>query len=194
MAMNPIIKAQLKTFTEMNPNETLNESSLFEVMSIFAIENGTLGENIDPFRAHLKGEEFGIDGIAISIQGALCTDIDEAAEILALGKNHSSEFHFFQSKTSDKLDYGDISKFLDGVHDFFTIQSLVTGEQVESLVEVKDAIYSTSAKTSPTLRCYYCTTGSGEISDIIGQLITTNKARLVELNIFNDIHIECVGA
>ena len=192
--MNPIVKAQLKTFKEMNPNETLNESELFEVMSIFSVENGTLGENIDPFRAHLKGDEFGIDGVAISIQGTLCTDIDEAAEILALGKNHSSEFHFFQSKTSDKLDYGNISKFLDGIYDFFTNQSLVTGEQIESLIEVKDAIYSTSAKTSPTLRCYYCTTGSGEVSYLISQLITTNKARLTELNIFNDIHIECIGA
>lgn len=194
MAMNPIVKAQLKTFKEMNPNETLGESDLFEVMSIFSIENGTLAENIDPFRAHLKGDEFGVDGVAISIQGTLCTDIDEAAEILALGKNHSSEFHFYQSKTSDKLDYGNISKFLDGVYDFFTNQSLVTGEQIESLVEVKDAIYSTAAKTSPTLRCYYCTTGSGEISELITQLITTNKIRFAELNIFNDIHIECVGA
>jgi hypothetical protein len=192
--MNPIVKAQLKTFKEMNPNETLSESSLFEVMSIFSIENGVLGENIDPFRAHLKGDEFGIDGVAISIQGALCTDIDEAVEILSLGKNHYSEFHFFQSKTSDKLDYGNISKFLDGVYDFFTDQSLVVGEQINSLVEVKDVIYSTAAKTSPSLRCYYCTTGSGEVSDLIGQLITTNKTRLAELNIFNDIHIECIGA
>jgi hypothetical protein len=194
MAMNPIVKAQLKTFKEMNPNEAMSESDLFEVMSIFSLENGTLGENIDPFRAHLKGDEFGIDGIAISIQGALCTDIDEAAEILSLGKNHYSDFHFFQSKTSDKFDYGNISKFLDAVYDFFTEQLLVTGEQIDSLVEVKDAIYSTAAKTSPSLRCYYCTTGSGEVSDLIGQLIKTNKARLAELNIFNDIHIECVGA
>ena len=51
MAMNPIVKAQLKTFQEMNPNENMDESDFFEVMSIFSIENGVLGENIDPFRA-----------------------------------------------------------------------------------------------------------------------------------------------
>lgn len=194
MAMNPIVKAQLKTFKEMNPNETMSESDLFEVMSIFSLENGILGENIDPFRAHLKGSEFGIDGVAISIQGALCTDIDEAAEILSSGKNHTSDFHFFQSKTSDNLDYGDIAKFLDAVYDFFTTQSLVKGAQLESLVEVKDEIYGKATKTSPSLRCYYCTTGSGHVSDVIQQLIETNKARLSQLNIFNDIHVECVGA
>ena len=192
--MNPIVKAQLNTFKEMNPNEEMSESELFEVMSIFALENGILGENIDPFRAHLKGEEFGIDGVAISIQGKLCTDVDESAEILAVGKNHTSEFHFFQSKTSDSLDYGNISKFLDAVYDFFTSKALIKGAQLESLVEVKEEIYAAAARTSPLLRCYYCTTGSGQVSDVIQQLIETNKARLNELNIFSQIYIECVGA
>lgn len=192
--MNPIIKAQLKTFSEMNPNEKLSESELYEVMSIFSIENGILGENIDPFKAHLKGTEFGIDGVAISIQGSLCTDIDEASEILAFGKNHTSEFHFFQSKTSDSLNYGNISKFLDAVYDFFTTKTIVKGEQLENLLEVKDEIYSQAAKTSPSLKCYYCTTGTGHVSELIQQLIDTNKVRLNELNIFHDIIIECVGA
>jgi hypothetical protein len=194
MAMNPIVKAQLNTFKEMNPNEQMSEAELFEVMSIFALENGILGENIDPFRVHLKGEEFGIDGVAISIQGKLCTDVDESAEILAVGRNHTSEFHFFQSKTSDSLDYGNISKFLDAVYDFFTSKILVKGAQLESLIEVKEEIYTAAARTSPLLRCYYCTTGSGQISDVIQQLIETNKSRLNELNIFSQIYIECVGA
>lgn len=194
MAMNPIIKAQLTTFKEMNPNENMSESDLFEVMSIFSLENGILGENIDPFKAHLKGSEFGIDGVAISIQGTLCTDIDEATEILSFGKNHTSEFHFFQSKTSDSLDYGDISKFLDAVYDFFTNQSLIKGEQLNNLIEVKDEIYAKATKMSPSLRCYYCTTGPGNVSDLIQLLIDTNKTRLNQLNIFDDIHIECIGA
>lgn len=194
MAMNPIVKAQLNTFKEMNSNEQMSESELFEVMSIFALENGILGENIDPFRAHLKGEEFGIDGLAISIQGKLCSDIDEAEEILSFGKNHTSEFHFFQSKTSDNFDYGDISKFLDAVYDFFTSQKLLKGAQIDALIEVKDAIYDAAAKTSPLLRCYYCTTGSGHVSELIQQLIETNKTRFNELSIFSQIHIECVGA
>ncbi|RYY73033.1 MAG: hypothetical protein EOO52_19370 [Gammaproteobacteria bacterium] len=194
MAMNPIVKAQLNKFKEMNPNEEMSESELFEVMSIFALENGILGENIDPFRAHLKGEEFGIDGVAIFIQGKLCTDVDDSDEILAVGKNHTSEFHFFQSKTSESLDYGDIAKFLDAIYDFFTKNSLVKGLQVENLIDVKEQIYAAAAKTSPSLRCYYCTTGSGNVSELIQQLIGTNKTRLNELNIFSEIHIECVGA
>lgn len=194
MAMNPIIKAQLKTFKEMNPSEVMDDSDLFEVMSIFSIENGVLGDNIDPFRAHLKGSEFGIDGVVITIQGTLCTDLDEADEILSHGRNHTSEFHFFQSKTSAKYNYGDVSKFLDAVYDFFTDQNLTEGEQLEDLARVKDAIYSNAAKNSPTLRCYYCTTGSDAELDRIQTLVDSNKERLGNLNIFDNIYIECVGA
>lgn len=193
-SMNPIVKAQLKQFSEMNPNEKLSEADLFEVMSIFSIENGVLGENIDPFRAHLKGSEFGIDGIAISIQGTLCVDSDDAISVLSSGKNHSSEFHFYQSKTSSSLDYGEISKFLDAVYDFFTKQELAVGAQVEDLWAVKDRIYEAASKTSPSLNCYYCTTGSGEVSGPIATLIESSKQRLVDLNIFDEIKIECVGA
>ena len=194
MAINPIINAQLKNFKEMNPNENLSEADSFEVMSIFSVENGILSENIDPFRVHLKGAEFGIDGIAIYIQGSLCTDIEEAKEILSHGKNHTAEFHFFQSKTSDKLDYGNISKFLDAINDFFTDQNLFIGSQLEELSDIKDEIYSKAAKTSPILRCFYCTTGSGQIASPIQTLIDSNKERLNELNIFDEIHIECPGA
>lgn len=194
MSMNPIVKAQLKQFSEMNPNEKLNETDLFEVMSIFSIENGILGENIDPFRAHLKGSEFGIDGIAISIQGTLCVDSDDAIAVLSSGKNHSSDFHFYQSKTSSSFDYGEISKFLDAVYDFFTKQQLALGPQVEDLWAVKDLIYDAASKTSPSLSCYYCTTGSGEVSTPIATLINSSKQRLVDLNIFGEIKIECVGA
>lgn len=194
MAINPIIRAQIKTFREMNPHEEMSDSELFEIMSIFSIENGVLGENIDPFKAHLKGDEFGIDGVAISIQGKLCTDVDEAAEVLSIGKNHSSEFHFYQSKISDSLDYGEISKFLDAVYDFFTEQKLIKGDQIESLFDVKKEIYYAAAKTSPALKCYYCTTGSGAMSELINSLIQTNKFRLNELNVFSSVIIECVGA
>ena len=119
MPMNPIVRAQLTDFKNANAHEEGDDSNFFEVMSIFAVENGILGENIDPFRAHLKGQEFGIDGIAISVQGTLCVDADEADSVLSVGRNHVGSFHMYQSKMSDSLDYGQISKFLDAVYDFF---------------------------------------------------------------------------
>ncbi len=159
--MNPIIYAQLNEFKRANPGTYKNDSDAFEVMSIFSIENGLLGENIDPFKVHLAGEEFGIDGIAINIQGAICVDGDEAEIALSHGKNHSTSFHFFQSKTSEKMDYGDVSKFLDGVYDFFFDQALVSGPQIEDLSVARDKVFESATRSNPKLHCFYCTTGTG---------------------------------
>jgi hypothetical protein len=194
MAMNPVVRAQLNDFKATNPIDKYTDSDFFEVMSIFAVENGILGENIDPFRVHLKGTEFGIDGIAISIQGTLCVDADEAASILSVGKNHFGSFHMYQSKTSDSLDYGEVSKFLDAVYDFFTDLKLLAGEQILDLVGARDQVFTAATKSNPDLKCYFCTTGSGDVSKPIVALIQSHKVRLESLNIFGSITIECLGA
>jgi hypothetical protein len=192
--MNPVVKAQLKEFSESNSSVKLSASEFFEVFSIHAVENGILTENIDPFAAHLTGSEFGIDGISIIVQGELCTDTDKVAEVFSTGKNHHVEFHFFQSKTSESVDYGDLSKFLDAVHDFFVSGTLAVSDQVNDLRAVKDDVYAAASKENPTLRCYYCFTGSGEISTPIAKLIESNKSRLDSLSLFSDIEIQIVGA
>lgn len=194
MAMNPIVRAQLEDFKKTNSQAAYDDSEFFEVMSIFAVENGILGENIDPFRAHLKGQEFGIDGIAISIQGALCTDADEADSILSAGKNHVGSFHLYQSKTSNSLDYGDIAKFLDAVYDFFTGSKLLKSSQIEDLAVVRDRVFAAATRSNPELKCYFCTTGSGKASDAIQTLIQSNRTKLEALNLFGSIQIRCLGA
>jgi hypothetical protein len=192
--LNPIIKAQLKEFNISNPGYCKDDSESFEVMSIFAIENGVLGENADPFKIHLKGNEFGIDGIAINIQGEICIDADEAESVLSTGKNHQTEFHFFQSKTSNNFDYGEISKFLDAVTDFFVDTKLLNGEQIEDLCAARDVVFQSASRSNPEVKCYFCNTGSGQISDPIKTLIDSNKRRLEELNIFSHVSINLLGA
>lgn len=192
--MNPVVNAQLNEFKKANPGILGGDTEYFEVFTIFSVENGLLGGNIDPFDAHLSGDEFGVDGIAVLVQGGLCKDTDDVASILALGSNHSTEFHFFQSKTSDKMDYGDVSKFIDGVYDFFNGNNLLRSSQVDDLVAAKELIYASPTKNNPRLRCYFCTAGSGLLSDAIERLISAGKKRLEDLNVFDEVEIVCIGA
>lgn len=194
MPMNPIVRAQLNDFKSANPGECESDSEYFEVMSIFAVENGMLGENVDPFRIHLKGHEFGIDGIAISVQGIVCVDADEVESVLSVGRNHNGSFRMYQSKTSDSLDYGQVSKFLDAVYDFFTDLKLLSGDQVADLVGARDKVFGAATRSNPDLRCYFCTTGSGDVSKAIEALIKNNRARLEALNLFGSVDISCLGA
>lgn len=192
--MHPVIKAQLKEFSYKHSDESLTQSAFFEVFSIHAIDNGLMGHSIDPFKAHLEETEFGIDGISIILQGELCTDDDQAETILSVGTNHSAEFHFFQSKTSENSDYGDVAKFLDAVIDFFGDGKLAKSIQVEELRSCKDQIYSTPTNKNPSIRCFYCTTGAGTISEPIQTLIDTNIRRMEEMSLFSSIDISIQGA
>ncbi len=192
--MNPIIKAQLSEFTAQNTGILSKETDYFEAFSIFSVLTGLYGHNIVPFRAHLKGEEFGLDGVAILVQGEICTDTDEVEAVQSIGKNHDIEFQFFQSKTSESLDYGSIAKFLDAVYDFFTTNSLVRSDQISDLLAAKDLILSRATKKSPALKCHYCCTGSGELSSEIENLISQNEEKLRLLSIFSDVSLQVYGA
>ncbi|HEV7325683.1 MAG TPA: AIPR family protein [Bosea sp. (in: a-proteobacteria)] len=58
----------------------------------------------------------------------------------------------------------------------------------------KDAVYAAALRKNPTLRLFYVTTGSGEKSRQISQLLDTNLTRFKDLNIFDDVEIEIFGA
>lgn len=63
--MNPVNAAQVKTFAESNLLTDRSDSDLFELYSIFSVLSGYLGEGVESTDVHLKGTEFGLDGVAI---------------------------------------------------------------------------------------------------------------------------------
>jgi hypothetical protein len=192
--MNPVVKAQLKAFERANPGSGLNEPSLFEVFSIFAVCNGILTDNVNPFLVHLSGDEFGLDGVAVMIQGELCRNSDDVATALSVGKNHEVEFRLFQSKGSEKTEYGDIAKFFDSAYAFFTNSFVDPSVQLSDLIAAKDKVYESALRRNPILRLWYVTTGSSEASKVVKQLIDTNVSRFRDLNLFDEVDISVIGA
>ena len=102
--MNPVNQAQVKGFAETYDLKSESLSDQFELYSIYSILNGGSGENVDPFEAHLASTEFGLDGVAIIIQGNLVSDLDEAASILDEVNNPQIDFYFFQSRLREFLE------------------------------------------------------------------------------------------
>jgi hypothetical protein len=190
--MNPVVKAQLSEFSESNPIDGFEEQDYFEVYSIFSVLNGDLNNNIVPFEAHLKGNEFGIDGVAILVQGNLCADSDDAAAVI--DKNSNVNFCFFQSKRSEKFEYGEISKFIDAVCGFFDGSMDRESQQLDDLIATKKQIYEAPLRKNPSIHCFYVSTGTYETADRIEKLLELGRARLKEMNLFEEIEIELVGA
>lgn len=195
--MNPVNQVQMKDFATRFELEHKNDSEQFELYCIYSIINGGSGENVDPFDIHLSGTEFGLDGVAIVVQGTLVTNVDEAQVALDGIKNPSIDFYFFQSKTSSSFDYGEISKFFDGVKGFFNGQMAGESDQLDDLMLAKDYLYEHGVKKeNPGIFCFYCSTGKYNKQDKIEKLVAATRDYIDEQNIFNEsrISLNLIGA
>ncbi|WP_192893241.1 hypothetical protein [Bradyrhizobium sp. SUTN9-2] len=195
--MNPVIQAQLREFAKANSITTEPQEKQFEIYSIFSVLNGLLGETIDSYDVHLDGDEFGVDGIAVVVQGELVLNKQEAEEKLEAVNNPSIEFIFFQAKTSTSFDYGDISKFFDSVAGFFDGDLKGESDAVDDLIGAMEAIYERGVgKRNPKISCYYVTTGNYEEPSRIEKLKSSFVVDLEEKNIFDvsTIVVKMVGA
>lgn len=195
--MNPVIRAQLREFSRSNAIVGQSQENQFEIYSIFAVLSGLLSESIDAYDVHLEGDEFGVDGIAIVIQGEIVKDRQEAEEKLSAIKNPSVEFIFFQSKTGEAYDYGDISKFFDAVSEFFDGGLNQESPMIEDRFGAMEAIYEKgTGRRNPRISCYYIATGNYEQPSRIEKLRQSFRMQLEEKNIFDpgEIQVELVGA
>lgn len=195
--MNPVIRAQLREFAKANSITSDSQERQFEIYSIFSVLSGLLGESIDPYDVHLAGDEFGVDGIAVVIQGESVRNRHDAEEKISSIINPSVEFIFFQAKTSTGYDYGDISKFFDAVSAFFDGGLQGESPAIDDLIGAMEVIYEKGVgKRNPKLSCYYITTGNYEEPSRIEKLRSSFKIGLEEKNIFDGetISIEFVGA
>ena len=187
--MNAVIKAQVDQFKLKNPITGFNDADYFEVYSIFSIINGYRNENVDPFEVHLKGKEFGIDGCGIILQGNVLVNIDDVAAYASQIKDGVVEFVFVQSKSSTAFEYGEISKFLHAVVDFFSDGMNGESGQLDDLIETKDRIYEQPLRKNPKISCFFVSTGNYNGIDRTERLIGDTKSRLEDLNLFESIEI-----
>jgi hypothetical protein len=141
-----------------------------------------------------EGCEFGLDGAGIVIEGSAVVDPDTAAEAIEDDDSVRVDFYFFQSKTSERFDYGDISKFFDAIHGFFTNGMQGESDQLDDLIAAKGVVYEAALRNNPTLNCFFISTGNDESVDRIEKLIEASRARLDALNLFDRIDVRLVGA
>jgi AIPR protein len=195
--MNPVIKSQTRSLQDEHGLLGLSPSEAFEAYTIYAVLAGQLGYPVNAIDAHLKGDEFGLDGVAILIEGKLAQDTDDAAALLSDVFDPDIDFIFFQSKTGNSYDYGDIGKTFDGIEQFISGELAGESDQLDDLIAVKDLIYEQAvSKRNPGIRVYYATTGNYEQPDKIENLLERRMRTLRGLSIFDTgrMHLEMLGA
>lgn len=183
MIYEPIIKAHQKKFVDAFGLTKDTEDTVFEK---FVNYSELLQHQPDAFSSDLEfldsvcvggGQDGGLDGIAIKVNGFFVKSQEEIDEFLKRGQIEI-EFVFIQSKNKKTFESEYISAFINGVRAFFDEESQYPfNDSVLSWRAIKDYLYNEDVmlqwKGAPIVRCYYVTLGEyrqhAEHEDLVRQ-------------------------
>lgn len=140
------------------------------------------------------GCDAGIDGIGITINGKFIYSLSELEGILQNYMEFKVEFHFVQSKTSEKFESKEISNFIDGVFDMFSPsifeKKKISGESLDRYKMIQ--LIMENFEYAKTRKCflYYVTAGDYIEDDNHKSSIAKGRKMLKDLEIFEDSSIQ----
>jgi len=158
-----------------------------EYSKTFEIESLTVGD----------GNDTGIEGIAIIVNGQLIENTEEIDDLLETNNSLEVLYIFIQAKTSPNFNSGELGTFIFGVTDFFANNpALVRNVDISRFAEISDYLYqkAPSFKENPTLKLYYVTTGKWLNDENLLAVINNGITTLEQKNLFEKINITPYGA
>ncbi|HMN12010.1 MAG: AIPR family protein [Thiobacillus sp.] len=179
--------------------KSLDDSEVFEHFVNFCAISSEYGEEFDVEEIHTGGgDDLGLDGIAVVVNGALVSDVDEVDDLAAANKFLEVEFIFCQAKSGGSFSGNEISSFFFGVKDIFSANpALPRNERVSEKEALIRAIYKKSTlfkRGNPLVRMYYATTGKWQEDTKLVARINHEREALLESDIFRGVDFTPVDA
>lgn len=198
--MDLVTQSLLSSFKseESLPND-LEDSVLFEHFVNFCAVSNEYGEEFDVEEIHTGGgDDLGIDGLAVIVNGTLVFDADEVDDLAVANKYLEVEFVFCQAKSGGNFTGSEISNFFFGVKDLFaTAPALPRNAEIAESEALVRAIYKKSSlfkRGNPLVRMYYATTGKWQDDQKLVARINNERETLLELSIFRGAEFTPVDA
>jgi hypothetical protein len=196
--MDKITEAQLQEFSNENGLGSLKQSEQFEHYVSYVITQSVYSETFDTNDIVLGGDELGIDGIAIIINGVLVTDMDDFKSIAEKAATLDVVFVFVQADRSQSFDTAKTGNIIFAVRDFFSDKpKLPRTKRLTELAEIASAVYGQSAKfkrANPSCYLFYATTGQWMGEKTLDGRRQSGIAELQSENIFGAVSFDCIGA
>jgi hypothetical protein len=198
--MDIITKNLIRNFTQEETfRADIKEDTLFEHFANYCVISKEYSEEFMLEDIHVgAGNDLGIDGIGIVVNGNIVVNIDEIKDLAFSNKYIEAEFIFIQSKTSSNFDGTDISNFLFGVRDVFNSNPrLPRNEKIKTKVELINEIYKRPElfrRGNPLCKLYYVTTGKWQDERYLLSKIDADVTLLKDINIFKDVRFTPVDA
>ena len=179
--------------------EDVSESVLFEHFSNYCIVSNQYGEEFDLDDVHTGGgNDLGIDGLAIIVNGTLVIDVQEIEDLATTNKFVEAEFIFCQAKSGKDFDASEISNFCFGIKDLFDQNpKLPRNEKMQKKEDLVRAIYKKShlfKKGNPKLLAFFVTTGKWQDDAKLVARIKSQIEEFRDMEIFSDTNFEPVDA
>src|SRR3989339_473720 len=193
--MDIIVEGYLKRFIDEFGLDEKEKDINFEKMCFYAILNNELNYLDDDDLSEISvGKNKGIDGICLSIDGKIITNISEIDDLKADQRNFEATLYFIQAKSSSKFSDAEIGNFCDTVIEFLspkpkytlTTQAEMYHKIFVSLLELISYMKSFSCKL------FYCSTGVWNNATSCASTIQIKGNSIKQKNIFNVIEINPV--
>ncbi|WP_316162759.1 AIPR family protein [Bradyrhizobium sp. SZCCHNRI20481] len=195
--MNKIVGAILAEFSKDNGIEALPEEDRFEYLTSYLTIRRHFSRALNLKDIVVgKGGDTGLDAIAIIVNGALMTDVDQVQEMLEQNGYIEATFIFVQAERSSSFDGAKIGTIGNGVEDFFRdVPQMTRNDDVQEAAEIKAAIYARapSFRRLPNCHIYYVTTGKWtDAADLVARR-NIETAKLAAPEMF-DVSFTTYGA
>ncbi|MGJ7030570.1 AIPR family protein [Niabella hirudinis] len=175
-----------------------DEAKDFEKLANYTIASNEYNKTFDVEAITVgDGNDTGLDGIAIIVNGQLVDSTDEIDDLLDKNNFLEIEFILVQSKTSSSFDGSDINTFLFGVQDFFSLKpKLVRNDDIKRFAEISNYLFKKAPKfrENPTLKLFYVTTGKWTNDTNVRAVIDSGVSSLEQTNLFEKIILTPFGA
>jgi len=197
--MDRITEALLSEFSNEFGVSELAEDERFERFTAWLTVRRHYSETtFDPGESVTgKGNDTGIDAIAVIANNNLVTDVDQIEDLLAVNHHLDISFVFVQSERSPHFDAQKIGNFGFGVNDFFGNQKLPRNEKVHQYDEIMNACFEHSSKFrphNPTCSLYYVTTGQFNGDATLQTRVDAVISDLSKTGMFSKVEFFCYGA
>jgi len=203
--LDKITESLLSEFSQQNNLEKLEESKRFEHFTSYIVVKSEHPETFDTHDIvvggganNTGGTDAGIDGIAVIINSALVTDVDEMEDVASGVGPLEVEFIFIQSETSPHFDGAKIGTFGFGVLDFFSDNpKLKQNNRVAAYAEMMRSIYKKSSRFTrgnPVCKMFYATTGRWQEDAVLKSRIDGAESDLDGTGLFSSVKFIPLGA
>ena len=196
--MDRITKQLVNELVNTQEIKNKNESENFEFFVNFSVISNEYNRTFNLEDVTIgSGQDTGIDGLAIIVNGTIVTTIDEIDNYIESNGFLDVSYIFVQAKTSSSFDTSEIRTFSDGVKDFFReTPTLPRNNDIKNLSDVSNYILNNASlfKENPKCKLYFVTTGVyNEQDGNIKSVKDNTKIDLNSLNLFEDVDFKVLG-